>query len=60
MLVSRLSAVIFIAISAVIALSANSINDLFQLLLNLTAGFGVVYIAKWFWWRVNAWSDSPP
>jgi Na+/proline symporter len=56
-LVSRLSSVGFMAVSAVIALSASSINDLFQLLLSLTAGFGAVYILKWFWWRINAWSE---
>jgi Na+/proline symporter len=56
-LVSRLGSVGFMAVSGAIALTANSINDLFQLLLSLTAGFGAVYILKWFWWRINAWSE---
>ena len=34
-----------------------SIVQLFQLLLQLGAGIGLVYIARWFWWRVNAWSE---
>jgi Na+/proline symporter len=56
-LISRLSGVGFMAISGGIALAFDSINDIFQLLLSLTAGFGAVYIIKWFWWRVNAWSE---
>jgi SSS family solute:Na+ symporter len=39
------------------AYSASSIAGLFRLLLQLGAGIGLVYIARWFWWRVNAWSE---
>ncbi len=35
----------------------SSIVGLFQTLLQLGAGIGLVYIARWFWWRVNAWSE---
>ncbi|MGH7589665.1 MAG: sodium:solute symporter family protein, partial [Gemmatimonadota bacterium] len=35
----------------------DTIFGLFSLLLTLGAGIGLVYIARWFWWRVNAWSE---
>ena len=29
----------------------------FQLLLSVGAGTGLLYLLRWFWWRVNAWSE---
>jgi solute:Na+ symporter, SSS family len=29
----------------------------FQYLLMIGAGTGLIYILRWFWWRVNAWSE---
>jgi len=29
----------------------------FQLLLSIGAGTGLLYLLRWFWWRVNAWSE---
>ncbi len=34
-----------------------SIGDSFTLVLQMTAGVGVVFLLRWFWWRVNAWSE---
>ena len=34
-----------------------SITFAWKLIVSLTAGLGLVYIARWFWWRVNAWSE---
>jgi Na+/proline symporter len=33
------------------------IDDAWQLLLALGAGVGAVFILRWFWWRINAWSE---
>ncbi|MFA4974809.1 MAG: sodium:solute symporter family protein [bacterium] len=35
----------------------NSIVGMWELLFSFTAGLGVIYAARWFWWRVNAWSE---
>ena len=29
----------------------------FQILLQIGAGTGLVFILRWFWWRINAWSE---
>ena len=29
----------------------------FQVLLSIGAGTGLIYLLRWFWWRVNAWSE---
>lgn len=34
-----------------------SITDAWELIVSLTAGLGIVYAARWFWWRVNAFSE---
>ena len=34
-----------------------SIDDAWQLLLALGAGVGAVFVLRWFWWRVNVWSE---
>ena len=53
----RLASVLALAIGITISFFADSISQLFLLLLTLGAGIGLVYIARWFWWRVNAWSE---
>jgi len=32
-------------------------SDGFQLLLSIGAGTGLIYLLRWFWWRINAWSE---
>jgi Na+/proline symporter len=53
----RVFSLIALAIGVAISFYATSISGLFLLLLTLGAGIGLVYIARWFWWRVNAWSE---
>jgi len=40
-----------------VAFFVQSIGHAFTLILNLTAGIGPVYLLRWFWWRVNPWSE---
>jgi Na+/proline symporter len=55
--VSRLSSLGFMVISSVIALRYDSISGLFKFMLAFSSGIGGVYILRWFWWRINAWSE---
>jgi hypothetical protein len=32
-------------------------RDSFDLLLSIGAGTGLLYLLRWFWWRINAWSE---
>lgn len=55
--VGRVASLLALIVGVTIGYFAQSIQDLFRLLLTLGAGIGLVYIARWFWWRVNAWSE---
>jgi Na+/proline symporter len=32
-------------------------KDAFDLMLSIGAGTGLIYLLRWFWWRINAWSE---
>ena len=55
--ISRLATVLLVAISAVIAWNLDSIGSAWRIVLELGAGTGGVYILRWYWWRINAWSE---
>lgn len=55
--VGRISTVVLMVLSAVMALSLTNAKQLFDILLMFGAGTGLVYILRWFWWRINAWSE---
>ena len=35
----------------------DSAKDAFDIILQVGAGTGLLYLVRWFWWRVNAWSE---
>jgi len=55
--VSRGASCAFMLMGAGIAAVSDSIANLFTFLLAFTAGVGVIYLLRWFWWRINAWSE---
>ena len=55
--VGRLSTVVLMIISALLALLLQNALQLFELLLVFGAGTGLIFILRWFWWRINAWSE---
>ena len=55
--VSRWSTFGFAAMAIIIAYCMDSIADAWKLLFTLQAGIGLVQMLRWFWWRVNAWSE---
>ncbi|MCK4304665.1 MAG: Na+:solute symporter [Candidatus Eisenbacteria sp.] len=56
-LIARLASVMFLCIGGLIAMFNTSIVKLFVFMLQLVAGAGVVFLLRWFWWRINAWSE---
>ena len=44
-------------LSALLALALTSALQLFEIILMFGAGTGLIFILRWFWWRVNAWSE---
>ncbi|SHI64219.1 Na+/proline symporter [Arenibacter nanhaiticus] len=55
--VGRISTVVLMIFSAVLALLLQNALQLFEVLLVFGAGTGLIFILRWFWWRINAWSE---
>lgn len=55
--VGRLSTVLLMVLSTLLALLLQNAMQLFNLLLVFGAGTGLIFILRWFWWRINAWSE---
>ncbi|WP_222982410.1 sodium:solute symporter family protein [Flagellimonas meishanensis] len=55
--VGRLSTVVLMLLSAFLALAMQNAMGIFNLLLSFGAGTGLIFILRWFWWRINAWSE---
>ncbi len=55
--VGRLSTVFLYVFAAILSLYMTSAQQAFQVLLSIGAGTGLLYIARWFWWRVSAWCE---
>ncbi|MER3319561.1 MAG: sodium:solute symporter family protein [Allomuricauda sp.] len=55
--VGRISTVLLMVLSAFLALALQDAMGVFNLLLSFGAGTGLIFILRWFWWRINAWSE---
>ena len=55
--VGRFSVVILMIVSSIIAISLTNAYQLFDIILMFGAGTGSIFILRWFWWRINAWSE---
>lgn len=55
--VGRVSTVILMIISATLALVLQNALQLFNIILMFGAGTGLIFLLRWFWWRINAWSE---
>ena len=56
-LVGRISTVLLMLLAAALALQLENALQAFQILLQIGAGTGLLFILRWFWWRINAWSE---
>ncbi len=56
-LVGRLAMLSLLLLSALVALWMRNAKDSFNILLQVGAGTGLIYILRWFWWRINAYSE---
>ncbi|WP_299487136.1 sodium:solute symporter family protein [uncultured Allomuricauda sp.] len=55
--VGRISTAVLMVLSAFLALAMQNAMGIFNLLLSFGAGTGLIFILRWFWWRINAWSE---
>jgi hypothetical protein len=56
-LVGRVTMLVMLLASAVIAFHMTTVKTIFHVLLQVGAGTGLLYILRWFWWRINVWSE---
>ena len=54
---SRLATGVLMVLSLVVMSFLSSVEQGWKLLIGLGAGTGLVFILRWYWWRVNAWSE---
>ena len=55
--IGRISTILLMVFSAILALLLQNALQLFNILLVFGAGTGLIFILRWFWWRINAWSE---
>lgn len=56
-LASRITVILIMVLAGFTAYWVESIKGAWELLLAIGAGTGLVYILRWYWWRINAWSE---
>ena len=55
--VGRLVTALLMVAAAFLTLVLDTARQTFDLLLSVGAGTGLIYLLRWFWWRINAWSE---
>jgi Na+/proline symporter len=55
--VGRLSTVGMMILMALVALALTNAKQSFHIMVQIGAGTGLLFILRWFWWRINAWSE---
>ncbi len=54
---SRIATGSLMVLSLVVMAFLTSVEQGWKLLIGLGAGTGLVFILRWYWWRINAWSE---
>ena len=53
----RAATILLFIISSGLVFVLESAKDTFDIILQVGAGTGLLYLLRWFWWRINAWSE---
>lgn len=56
-MVGKIATVVLMVFSAILALSFTNALEIFKFILMFGAGTGLIFLLRWFWWRINAWSE---
>lgn len=54
---SRLTTLLLMILGGIVTFYLESIRQAWEFILESGAGIGLVLILRWYWWRVNAWSE---
>jgi Na+/proline symporter len=55
--VSRVTTYLLLFLSLIVTTQFDRITDAWKFILACSSGIGLVLILRWFWWRINAWSE---
>ncbi|HWA15935.1 MAG TPA: sodium:solute symporter family protein [Gemmatimonadales bacterium] len=53
----RVTTALLMIAAALMTYALSTAKEAFDLILSIGAGTGLIYLLRWFWWRVNAWSE---
>jgi len=56
-LVGRIVTALLMICAALLTFALETAKESFSLILSIGAGTGLIYLLRWFWWRINAWSE---
>ncbi len=56
-LAGRVTTVLLFVLSSGLVFVLDTAKDAFDVILQIGAGTGLLYLVRWFWWRVNAWCE---
>ena len=56
-LIGRVTTLLLMVVAALVTYALGTAKQAFDLILSVGAGTGLIYLLRWFWWRVNAWSE---
>ena len=55
--ISRWTTILMMIAAALVSLMFDTVRGGWEAILSIGAGTGLVYMLRWFWWRINAWSE---
>jgi len=55
--VARINTLLLMVLAAIAALYLKNAKEAFDIIVLVGAGTGLIYILRWFWWRINAFSE---
>ncbi len=55
--IGRISTILLIVMAALVSLWLENALQAFQILLQIGAGTGLIFLLRWYWWRISAWSE---
>jgi len=56
-LAGRITTALLMVCAALLTFALDTAKEAFDLILSVGAGTGLIYLLRWFWWRVSAWSE---
>ncbi|MGM0588010.1 MAG: sodium:solute symporter family protein [Bacteroidota bacterium] len=55
--ISRWATLLMMVVAVIISYFFDTVKSGWEAILSIGAGTGLVYMLRWYWWRINAWSE---